>query len=784
MKRTFLITLLLIPILGIAQQFEWVNTFVGDGYDHCNAVRFDGDGNLVVVGAFGGTIGLESGLDSLIYVSNGASDFYVAKFTPSGSLIWAKHIGNGNSEAAYDLLIMSNGDILVLGRFHGAVDMDPGPDLDLLMNGGPIFLLRLDSDGNYIWAKEFTGEARIGRMEQDDAGNIYCGGVFKDIMDVDPSPTGTFSIESAGRWSPVVIKLDSSCNFIWARHFGGYSSGHNIDVYDFQLSVDAEPIVVGRTYYPMDLDPGPNTESVTPDSYDGFVTKLDSAGDFVWGGLFSGPGIDWCTTATTDTNGNVYLAGRFSEEIDLDLGPSQHILSDTASVGSFIAKYSPTGSLIWVYTATTGLAVSHMDLSATQEHLVTSGFIIGTVDFNPDSAAFLLTSNCGWDGYVSKLDTNGTFMWAKKFTTLEEAQHCHNVVASMAIDEYDNIYTTGYFELETDFDPGPNTVLGIPVTGMEGFLHKVGNCSGIAYSYVEDTICYFTAPGNLNPWSESGLYQYATTNAAGCDSIVTLRMSAFNNTGETEEIACGSFTSPSGNYLWTDNGTYVDTITNSHGCDSILTIDLTVLQTSDTALTATACGSYTSPGGNYVWTNSGTHVEIVQNAVGCDSVISVDLTVVPMDNSISMDFASHTLSSNLSTATTYQWLNCDNGNQPIIGETEQSFTPSASGNYAVALDSEGCLDTSDCFGMLGIGITENLVNGGFQIYPNPTNGLLRFEISPNYNGLYVVFYDAAGRLVLNQPFSNEMDVSNLDEGTYLISVQTETAVLQKTLIKE
>lgn len=90
-------------------------------------------------------------------------------------------------------------------------------------------------------------------------------------------------------------------------------------------------------------------------------------------------------------------------------------------------------------------------------------------------------------------------------------------------------------------------------------------------------------------------------------------------------VSCGSFVSPSGNVL-SVSGMYMDTIPNSGGCDSVITINLTVNQPSSASFSATVCSAYTAPSGA-VFTTSGIHMDTIANAVGCDSVITINLTV-------------------------------------------------------------------------------------------------------------------------------------------------------------
>ena len=107
----------------------------------------------------------------------------------------------------------------------------------------------------------------------------------------------------------------------------------------------------------------------------------------------------------------------------------------------------------------------------------------------------------------------------------------------------------------------------------------------------------------------------------------------------------------------------------------------------------TSCGSYTAPDGQ-VYTSTGIYTAIIDNAAGCDSVITIDLTINPTPSAaVTQNGATLTATQ---TGAAYQWLDCDNGNAPIVGEVNQSFTPISTGNYAVIVTVNGCSNTSEC----------------------------------------------------------------------------------------
>ncbi|MEZ4721875.1 MAG: T9SS type A sorting domain-containing protein [Flavobacteriales bacterium] len=138
----------------------------------------------------------------------------------------------------------------------------------------------------------------------------------------------------------------------------------------------------------------------------------------------------------------------------------------------------------------------------------------------------------------------------------------------------------------------------------------------------------YTSPSGNYTWTTSGVYNDTIPNANNCDSVMTFNLTINYSTSSSQTItACNSYTSPSGNDVWTISGIYMDTITNLAGCDSFMTIDLTINNSSNGVLVTQACDSMVSPSGNYVWTESGTYIDTLVNSFGCDSFLLVTLTV-------------------------------------------------------------------------------------------------------------------------------------------------------------
>ncbi len=205
------------------------------------------------------------------------------------------------------------------------------------------------------------------------------------------------------------------------------------------------------------------------------------------------------------------------------------------------------------------------------------------------------------------------------------------------------------------------------------------------------------------------------------------------------------------------------------------------------SISETICpgATYTAPSGA-TFTMAGNYTDIIPNACGADSVISIALAVTAVDNGATETGGVITASA---TGATYQWHDCDSG-MDIAGETNQTFTPSVTGNYAVIVTENGCTDTSACIAVTVGGLLDLDSKGHLSIYPNPSNG--EFDLSINgisgdvvveivsINGQLVKRMDVTAFDALNLP----IDISTVEAGTYLVKITADNESITKRIVKK
>jgi len=249
--------------------------------------------------------------------------------------------------------------------------------------------------------------------------------------------------------------------------------------------------------------------------------------------------------------------------------------------------------------------------------------------------------------------------------------------------------------------------------------------------------------------------------------------------GNTSDLA-----NPTHTYYTPDTYQVSLTVTDiTLGTDSTIVIPVVInsLHTSST-ITETACVSYTAPDCQ-IYTTSGIKTAIIPNAVGCDSTITINLTINSVDVSVNQNGI--ILSAN-ATADFYQWVDCNNGNSIINGETNQSFTATQNGSFAVKITQNGCTDTSACYTVTTVGILENTFSNDIIVYPNPTDGIVKIDLGKTLPEFSVSLTDVNGKLINQTSYKNTKMIElnlNAQPGIYLLTIYSENKKATIRLIK-
>lgn len=196
----------------------------------------------------------------------------------------------------------------------------------------------------------------------------------------------------------------------------------------------------------------------------------------------------------------------------------------------------------------------------------------------------------------------------------------------------------------------------------------------------------------------------------------------------------------------------------------------------------TACNSYTWMD-SITYTSSTTtptYTIVGGSATGCDSIVTLNLTINAID--ISTTTTGFVITANQAGAT-YQWIDCNNGNSIIVGETGQNYTASVNGDYAVIVTINGCVDTSACVSITSVGVNESTFASGIYMYPNPTNENITIDLGI-ITDVNIVITTVTGKEVykLNHVKESQLTISlaGFSKGVYFVKVQNDK---QQKIIK-
>jgi len=403
--RMLLMIVVCVGVMGVKEvwaqecphrEYAWTHTGGGKHFDDEQAgVAVDADDNIYIGGEFRDRVDFNpfKGKENKDKrrSSKGAGDIYLTSYAPDGSYRWTATMGSrSGTDCAQDIVITPSNKVVFCGIFIGKLDFDPTEGKDKQKSNGEndAFVTLLNTDGSYGWTVTFGG----------------------------------FIQEAA-----LAVASDVDNNILAAGVFSGEA----------------------------DFDPGPGENIKRPNNPDGytdiFVSKFAEDGSYLWTQTWGGIVSDWAFGIATDTDGNVYVAGKFEETVDFDPTDGEDIRTSNGKQDMYLTSLGPDGAYRW--TRTVGGIENDAALSAAVDddgHVYLSGHFRGVVDFDSDGNGDIHNSGSGADAFVTKRRTDGSYLWTKSFG----AETGGGTATNVTLDIQRRIILTGDFSNTVDFDPG------------------------------------------------------------------------------------------------------------------------------------------------------------------------------------------------------------------------------------------------------------------------------------------------------------------------------------------
>jgi hypothetical protein len=434
MKIKYTLTFLLIfPLLSIrSQTWQWAKQCQdtpGD-YSDGTAMCTDAAGNIVVGGLYQGT--LIAGTNSL----SGANDYYM-KYDASGNLLWAK-TPVGNNASPFSASADAAGNYYFTGMFNNTVAYGTST-LSSFVN--KMYLLKLDANGNMLWARQPQLGRSIGNsVSNDNSGNAYVCGSYDSTMVI-----GNYTLTAAtGTNNAFIAKFDANGNVLWAKNSNGTMSDAANGI-----STDAagNSYITGNFISPL-ISFG--TLSLTNTGYsDMFLVKYNSSGNEVWARSSVGTGtFDSGIGVSQDGSGGIYVAGNYDSP-SIVIGSATLTNVNSGDLNMFIAKYDAAGNALWA-KGSKGVENQTWSVSSYSAGV----FVAGALDYTTGIfGTYTLNAPAGSvdPGFLMHYDVNGNATFANAFTTGGDDYF------GVAVDKFCNAYISGDIAVNT-FTLGSSTL--------------------------------------------------------------------------------------------------------------------------------------------------------------------------------------------------------------------------------------------------------------------------------------------------------------------------------------
>ncbi|MEK9620281.1 MAG: T9SS type A sorting domain-containing protein, partial [Flavobacteriales bacterium] len=315
--------------------------------------------------------------------------------------------------------------------------------------------------------------------------------------------------------------------------------------------------------------------------------------------------------------------------------------------------------------------------------------------------------------------------------------------------------------------------------GCDSIVETTLTISSQIIANLSVSVCYGdSALINGSYQAASGIFYDTTINASGCDSVTVTSFTVDNliSSSASAEICSGDSLFIGGAYQSTA-GNYVDTFSAVSGCDSLVTTTLTVNTASSSTDTHQAACDFTWIDGITYTASNSTATFITSNALGCDSVVTLDLTINPIIATIAQNGNDIEATASNGTAPYYYEWN--------TGETTATITPNVNGPYWVVVsDADTCYSDTASFDVTfvsGTGI--KTINDILSIYPNPTNENVIISIDNYYGNIKTEVFDLIGNK-LQTTSKISISLRDYSKGIYILKVTYGNIVEEIKVIKE
>jgi hypothetical protein len=325
----------------------WTKIFSEGEFVNIFDIECDNQGNILIVGSFYDVINFDLSAGPGILTSNGGEDAFIAKYDPSGNLIWVKSFGSSYiHDFISKMVIDQNGNLILCGEFKETCDFDPGLGSYFLSSlNVDAFILKLTENGHFIWVNHLKSTNSISPYDiaTDASNNIELVGRF---IDTTFFQTGSYVVSDQNLPEGFVMKISEAGQYLWMNHFA-------TEIRVIKCDAD-QNILIGGYFDGLESFGSMPTDTLSTHWVAGFVQKLDQNGNNLWVKPIHSTSCIVFRDLSFNSNQDLVLSGSFIGPTDFNTDPQlEHIIYPISEnipdgFGAFLLKLTNEGDLLWV----------------------------------------------------------------------------------------------------------------------------------------------------------------------------------------------------------------------------------------------------------------------------------------------------------------------------------------------------------------------------------------------------------------------------------------------------
>jgi len=418
MHRLILLFFSCFWLQSFSQNYVWAKGEGGIGNDAAYSVTSDEAGNTYVTGNLAGV----ADFSGITAQGNGVYEIVIAKYSPTGNLIWVKTAGGKGNDVGYAIQYQ-NGYLYLGGKFEDTAYFE---NTTLISRGdGDAFVAKYDNNGNLIWVRGGGGQRLdyVSGLTLDDNGGIYVSGTYQSSAIFDGSPISTTNIFGES----FIAAYNNNGALQWVKSSAG--TAFNL-LKGIAYDNNGGLFITG--YFGSNFKIDSTTISSNTPSYDIVLGKLTTNGDVVWlthaGSIAEDAGQAVCA----DKDGNAFITGYFTRTAYFDADSIKYL--DYNDV--FIAKYNASGQYQWVVPGYgTQLDIGYAITADNEGNIYTGGMFENAINFSGHTV-----SGIDRDVFIVSYTNNGNFRWLDKASGV-----LTSAALGIHVKQNNNIAICGYY---------------------------------------------------------------------------------------------------------------------------------------------------------------------------------------------------------------------------------------------------------------------------------------------------------------------------------------------------